>query len=92
MVIKAGERVSTNSRSIVGTLVSATKDWATIRTDDGRMVNVRPANVRRISSGFRLRARKTEDESQYPPAVVALARANGVSCRQCAEWRPDLMK
>lgn len=87
MTIHPGERVCTYSRSIFGTLVAVDKHWATVQTDDGQTKKVRPYNVRRMpSTGFRPRVRKVEDESQYPPQLVALAKANGVSAKLAAEW------
>jgi len=57
MTIHPGERVCTYSRSIVGTLVSVDRHWATIQRDDGLFAKVKPDNVRRVPAIFKPRNR-----------------------------------
>lgn len=84
MAITLGNRCTTISGSVSGTLASIGRNTATIRRDDGRLVNVPVANLRRPKRASP--PKPVEDVSQYSERVQQLAKANGVSCRQCAEW------
>jgi hypothetical protein len=86
MAVKIGNRCRTESNRVSGELVRIGRVMSTIRTDDGEMVRVQTRHLRRTINHPGPAPKHDYTTTDYPAHIVALAKANGVSCKQCSEW------